>query len=99
MKKRVMTLFLLGVLGVGLSGCVVLDRHGRVNSRATAVANGLLIGAGVIGLGIAAHEADVHETRVRPSTGAICSTTPGSALDTSRQPLAAASTSTNGSPS
>ena len=65
MKKRVMTLFLLGVLGVGLSGCVVLDRHGRVNSRATAVANGLLIGAGAIGLGIAAHEADVHETRVR----------------------------------
>jgi hypothetical protein len=60
MNRRLTTILLAVTVMIGLSGCVVLDRHGRIDPGATAVANGLLIGAGVIGLGIAAHEADHH---------------------------------------
>ena len=60
MKRLLTSTLALLLVGSTLSGCVVLDRHGRVDPGRTAVANTLLIGAGVVGLGIAASESRRH---------------------------------------
>ena len=65
MKRLLTSTLALLLVSSTLSGCVVLDRHGRVDPGRTAVANTLLIGAGVIGIGIAASESHrVHHEEV-----------------------------------